>query len=168
MYELKKIDRDSIPAALEKANFYRLLNEPVNSESICRDVLAVDAENQPALITLVMSLADQFVDGLAQRFQEARELAEGIQDEYKRSYYSGVICERRAKAHYRSGVTPSGAMAYDWLTRAMEFYEIAEKIRPEGHDEPLLRWNACARIIDRHAAIEPAPEEPIDLPEMLE
>ena len=38
-----------MPAALEKALRYRLLNEPVEAESICRDVLEVDPDNQAAL-----------------------------------------------------------------------------------------------------------------------
>jgi hypothetical protein len=32
----------------------------------------------------------------------------------------------------------------------MEFYTEAERLRPEGNDEALLRWNTCARVIDRH------------------
>ena len=42
MYEPKPIAKQAVPAALEKALRYRLLNEPVEAESICRDVLAVD------------------------------------------------------------------------------------------------------------------------------
>jgi hypothetical protein len=32
----------------------------------------------------------------------------------------------------------------------MEWYEKAEAIRPAGNDDPILRWNACARIIMRN------------------
>jgi hypothetical protein len=32
----------------------------------------------------------------------------------------------------------------------MECYERAEAIRPAGNDDPILRWNACARIIMRN------------------
>ena len=42
MPEFKTISRDAIPLALEKAERYRLLNEPAQAESICLDVLAVD------------------------------------------------------------------------------------------------------------------------------
>ena len=168
MYELKQIDRESIPAALEKANFYRLLNEPVNAESISRDVLAVDPENQRALIMLIMSLADQFDDGLSRRFQEARELAGRIQDDYQRAYFSGVVCERRAKAQYKTGIRPAGSIAYEWLTKALEFYQTAEPLRPEDNDEVILRWNACVRIIERHPTIQPAHKQQAGIPEMLE
>ncbi len=39
MFELKQLSADAIPAALEKALRYRLLNEPAEAESICHDVL---------------------------------------------------------------------------------------------------------------------------------
>ena len=47
---------------------------------------------------------------------------------------------------------------YEWLHEAMEWYEKAEKIRPEGNDDALLRWNACARTI-MERRLEPAPED---------
>ena len=46
MPELKQLHKDAIPAALEKAEHYRLLNEPGEAESICLDILAVDPDNQ--------------------------------------------------------------------------------------------------------------------------
>ena len=50
MFELKRLSEDAIPAALEKALRYRLLNEPAEAESICHDVLHIDPENQQALV----------------------------------------------------------------------------------------------------------------------
>ena len=38
MYELKSISTEAVPGALGKAERYRLLNEPREAESICRDV----------------------------------------------------------------------------------------------------------------------------------
>jgi hypothetical protein len=32
----------------------------------------------------------------------------------------------------------------------MQQFEKAEKIRPSGNDDALLRWNTCARIIERN------------------
>ena len=58
---LKKISPDGVPHALDRAERYRLLNEPVQAESICRDVLAVDADNQTALRALILALTDQFL-----------------------------------------------------------------------------------------------------------
>ena len=60
MFELKPIEKGSIPRAIEKAERYRLLNEPVEAESICRDILDVDPENQKALVVLLLAITDQF------------------------------------------------------------------------------------------------------------
>ena len=48
MHELKKVHNDAIPKALDRAMRYRLLNEPFQAESICRDILAVSADNEDA------------------------------------------------------------------------------------------------------------------------
>ena len=60
MFELKPLHREAIPAALEKANRYRLLNEPGAAESIYLDILAVDPENQEALKNIVLAMSDRF------------------------------------------------------------------------------------------------------------
>ena len=62
MSELKPISKDSIDAVLEKAVRYRLLNEPSSADSICRDVLDIDPQNQQALVGLILALTDQFGD----------------------------------------------------------------------------------------------------------
>ena len=59
-FELKPISKAGIQEALEKAELYRLLNEPSLAESICLDVLQTDPENQPALVVLLLPLTDQF------------------------------------------------------------------------------------------------------------
>ena len=51
MFELKRLSEEAIPAALEKALRYRLLNEPAEAESICHDVLRIDPENHFAPVT---------------------------------------------------------------------------------------------------------------------
>ena len=79
MYELKPLSTDAIPAALEKAQRYRLLNEAPEAESICLDVLACDPGNQDALVTLILSITDQFrEDGLSQHVARAQELLPGL------------------------------------------------------------------------------------------
>ncbi len=65
MFELKKLHRDAIPAALEKANRYRLLNEPGAAESIYLDILAVEPGNQEALKTIVLAMGDPLGKDLA-------------------------------------------------------------------------------------------------------
>lgn len=156
MPDKKPLSAQAVGAALERANLYRLLNEPVEADSICRDVLRVDASNQSALVTLLLSLSDQFDDHLVSSFATAKQLLPRLEDEYARIYYHGLLCERRARAHWRQGGHGSGEVTYSWLHRAMELYEEAEKIRPPGNDEAILRWNACVRSMERHREIRPA------------
>jgi hypothetical protein len=147
MFELKPLSQQGIPAALERAMRYRLLNEPSEAESICQDVLRIDPENQQALVTLLLAITDRFGRNYSVGITEATEVLPRLHDPYERDYYAGIICERRAKACLRHGGPGSGFDAYEFLREAMECYEKAEAIRPAGNDEALLRWNACARII---------------------
>ena len=149
MFPLKPITRDGVPAALQKAERYRLINDPSSSESICLVVLTVDPENQKAIVTLILSITDQFPGAAAAGHARAMEVLPRLRDEYKRIYYEGMICERRAKAHLAAATPDAGEVAYDWFRRAMEHYERAEKMRPPGNDEAILRWNTCARILER-------------------
>ena len=159
MFELKPLDPDAIPAALEKAKHYRLLNEPLEAESICLDILELEPDHEEALATLVLSLTDQFDRRLKKTFTEAREVAARLGTEYDRSYYGGLIYERRAKVHLERGGPGSGHVAYDWFRRAMENYDAAAKIDPDTSD-PILRWNTCARIIMHHPELIPEPHAP--------
>jgi tetratricopeptide (TPR) repeat protein len=147
MFELKRLSREAIPAALEKAVRYRLLNEPAEAESICHDVLAIDPENQHALVTLLLALTDRFDKGYAVGVMHAREVLPKLRDAYERAYYAGIICERQAKSHLQRGNPGAHSAAYEFLREAMAHYETAEAIRPPGNDDALLRWNACARMI---------------------
>jgi len=62
LVNLKPITREGIPAALQKAERYRLLNESSAAESICLDVLAIDPKNQEALVSLLLAITDQFAE----------------------------------------------------------------------------------------------------------
>jgi tetratricopeptide (TPR) repeat protein len=165
MFALKPLSPDRIPAALEKAERYRLLNEPVDAESICRDILQVAPDHHHAQIALLLSLTDQFSDGRTDQFDEAKEIAARLPDEYQRSYYLGIVYERRAKARYRSGGHGSGPVAYGWFTKAMECFERAAALRPPDDDEAVLRFNTCARFLAQHPDIKPAVEtyDPVEL-----
>jgi hypothetical protein len=160
MFELKPITRDGVAAALQKAERYRLLNEPTAAESICRDVLECDPDNQQALVMLVLALSDQFAatGEAAAGVRAARDVLAQVRDEYKRAYYGGIICERRAKAQMRRGAPGSEEIAYDWFREAMEWYEQAERLRPAGNDAAILRWNTCARILNRSDHVRPHQE----------
>ncbi|HEY0368547.1 MAG TPA: hypothetical protein VGC85_03030 [Chthoniobacterales bacterium] len=157
MFELKTLTEEGIPAALEKAERYRLLNEPAEAESICLDVLKVAPDNQQALITLLLAVTDRFSKGYGVSETQAKELLGRITGEYDREYYGGILAERRAKAKLAQGGHAS-QWAYDCLRQAMEHYERAEAIRPSGNDDTLLRWNTCARIIERNKLV-PRDEE---------
>jgi hypothetical protein len=163
MFELKPLSKEAVPRALEKAERYRLLNESWEAESICQDVLRVEPDHQKALITLLLAITDQFA-GLRGSMKDAQDLLPRLRDEYERAYYGGIICERRAKAHFDHGVPGSGFAAYELLRRAMALYEKAEAVRPPGNDDALLRWNTCARILMRYPQLQPGPEERTELP----
>ena len=86
---------------------------------------------------------------------------ERIESEYARAYYAGIVWERLAHSHLRQARPNSPSAAYHALRRAMDFYEQAEALRPTGHDDAILRWNTCARLIMRNQAVRPLPfEEP--------
>jgi len=156
MFELKTLTRQGVDSALAKVERYRLLNEPWDAESICRDVLAVDAENQAALVMLLLSLTDQFDADQGADLAAARALVPRLASEYERAYYAGIVCERWAKRLHRRDTPGAGHAVYDWLRQAMDHFERAEKLRPAGDDKPLLRWNTCARLIMKHERVRPA------------
>lgn len=147
MFELKKLSHKAIPGALEKAMRYRLLNEPREAESICLDILESQPENQEALVVLILSITDQFVNEAPGSVTRARDLLSRLHNEYDRIYYAGIINERNAKAALRRSSPHSGFIAFDSLREAMRLYEQAEKIHPEMNEDAILRWNACARMI---------------------
>jgi len=161
MSDLKPLTLEAIPKALDRADRYRLLNEPAEAESICLDVLAADPDNQRALVMLILALTDQFGEshlGLGER--RCEEYVTHLQDEYERSYYSGVICERRGKHAARGRMARTAA--YEWFRDAMQWYEKAEKIRPAGNDDAILRWNTCARILKHNQDLQPEKEERVE------
>ncbi len=166
MFNLKPLSKEGLQAALEKAAHYRLLNEPREAESICRDIIEIDPKNHAALTTLILALTDQLTTKGAKCGDAARSLLPRLEDAYEEAYYAGIISERRAKAHLSRQNPGSGFVAHDLLHDAMECYEKAEKIRPAGNDDAVLRWNTCARLIMESDNIRPQPED--DFQPMLE
>lgn len=146
MFELKPLSHEAVPAALEKANRYRLLNEPGAAESIYLDILAVDSDNQEALKNIVLAMSDRFGKDYAVGDTHINDYLAQLTDEYERAYCTGIVYERRAKATLSKG----GLQAYELFVQAMEWFERAEALRPAADDDPILRWNACARIITRN------------------
>lgn len=160
MAELKKLSAAAIPAALQKAERYRLLNEPEQAESICEDVLAIDPGNDEATAMLILALTDQLADGSPDRghtLTRAQALASTVASGYHRAYFRGLIAERRARALLARGGAGSRQAAGEWLRDAMRCFAEAEPQRPPDDDAAILRWNACARLIDKHHELaEPA------------
>ncbi len=150
MFELKNLSKEAVPAALERAKHYRLLNEPGAAESICLDILQVEPDNQEALITLVLAMSDRFGRDYAVGDTRIQDYLSQIRGEYERAYYTGIVYERRAKATLRKGAIGSESTAYEFFRQAMNWFEKAEAARPAGNDDVILRWNGCARIIMRN------------------
>lgn len=146
MFELKRLSTEAVPAALEKANRYRLLNEPGAAESIYLDILAVDPENQEALKNIVLAMSDRFGKDYAIGDARITEYVTRIKGDYERTYYTGIMYERRAKA----AMAKDGVGAYELFRQAMSCFETAEAMRPAGRDDAILRWNGCVRIITRN------------------
>jgi hypothetical protein len=158
MFALKPISRDSLDGALAKAERYRLLNEPNEAVSICRDILEVAPANREARISLILALTDEFArDDRA--FATAVAETAGLESAYDRAYYSGIAWERRAKASHDAGRLGSSGRVYDWIVKALGLFEEAERLRPAGNDDPILRWNACVRYLERHKTLKPATED---------
>lgn len=156
MHEMKILNAEAVPAALDKAKQYRLLGEPDDAESICLDILTVEPDNQQALVTLLLSLTDKFRHGeLGSAYDRAREIITRLDEPYCKNYYAGIICERRAKYHLKKE-GPGGAEAsYQWFARAMAAYEKAMTDCDSKKQEAILRWNSCARLLDSNPEIRP-------------
>jgi hypothetical protein len=150
--KLKPISKDAIPAAIAKAEHYRDLNEPGEAESICRDILAVEPKHQLATRLLALTLIDQFTGHKTDPYREAEGVIQRLDDPYERSYYTGLLRERRAKAELKCG--HAAYLVSALLRDALRCFEEAEKIRPAGNDEALLRWNNCVRLIQSRPELE--------------
>ena len=160
MFTLKPLSKDAVAGAIAKAERYRLLNEPWQAESICRDVLAVEPDHQAALVLLILALTDQFDRGISAK--DAMDVVAGLKGEYERAYYSGIVDERRAMALLRQTDYRSGHVVHSLFRHAMEWYEKAEWLRPPGNDDSLLRWNTCVRVLRRNPHLGPMQEkEPV-------
>jgi len=117
-FDLKSISIGAVPKALEKAERYRLLNEPSLAESICLDILTIVPAHQRALISLLLARTDQFGSGVT--VQSAQEVLHRIEGEYERAYYAGIIWERKGHAHLRQGGLSSNSNTFHALREAMK------------------------------------------------
>ncbi|HEV2421937.1 MAG TPA: hypothetical protein VGS59_09545 [Candidatus Acidoferrales bacterium] len=158
-HELKRISKSGIEEAIAKTELYRFLNEPEEAESICHDILAIEPEHQLALRVLGLSITDQFTGAPADRYGDVQRIFERLKDPYERFYYLGLLHERRAKVQLRAGRPPHTLRVL--FEEAMRCFEEAEKMRPQGNDDSILRWNRCVRLLESHGTAEER-EEGID------
>jgi len=149
---LKPISSAGIPEAISKVEVYRYLNEPGEAESICRDILAVEPENQSALRLMGLAITDQFGGGASDRYVEAERLFRSLTNEYERIYHCGILHERKAKAQLRAGRPPHTVLPI--FEEALRYFEEAERIRPSDNDDAILRWNRCVRLLQSRSSSE--------------
>ena len=150
--QLKPISKGGVPAALSKVEVYRYLNEPGEAESICRDILAIEPENQEGLRLLGLAITDQFTGEGSDRFVEARQVFQSLTDAYQKLYHLGILEERKAKAQLKAGHAPH--TVFPILEEAMEHFEEAARIRPADNDDAILRWNRCVRLLQSRTGSE--------------
>ena len=148
-HKIKRISTAGIGEAIAKAELYRSLNEPEEAESICRDILAIEPQHQLAARLLGLALTDQFTGRGSDRYRETEEVFRQLEDPYERLYYAGILHERRAKAQLNAGQPPYSLLAL--FDHALHSFAEAEKIRPAGNDDAILRWNRCARLLQNPA-----------------
>ena len=148
-HHIKTISADAIPRAVQKAERYRLLNQSWATESICLDILEVEPGNQQVLVMFLLSLTDQFAAEPGALARRAHAVLDRLTDEYQREYYAGIIDERLGHAKLAHGAMHAEAMAYNSFRAAMASFERAERLRGPGNDDAILRWNTCARTLER-------------------
>ncbi len=156
-YDLKYISPAGIAEAINKVELYRSLNEPEEAESICRDILNVEPGHQLALRLLGLTLTDQFAGGASDRYRETEQIFQRLNDPYERLYYAGILYERRAKAQLKAGL-PAYALL-PLFEQALRAFAEAEKVRPLGNDDAILRWNRCVRLLQTDAYVRDVREQ---------
>ncbi len=103
--------------------------------------------------------------GASDRYREAEATFQQLNDPYERLYYAGILCERRAKAQLHAG-QPSHTLL-PLFEQALRSFAEAEKVRPAGNDDAILRWNRCVRLLQTTTYVweqEPAPFDVQDAP----
>ena len=158
MTELQRIRPEAVPRALERVERYRLLNQPRVAESICHDILAIDENNQQALVGLLLALTDQFDLEAKIGVNTALECVPRLEGEYARTYYAGIIWERHAKSRISRAYPGSQFDAFEEMERALGLFDRAHELSPADDDDAILHRNACVRAIEA-SKLEPRPRD---------
>ena len=159
MFDLKPISHDSVAGALAKAERYRLLNEPNEAESICRDILEIEPGNQagpgqshPGADRPDSARRHAFADALATVVAPATRPTTAPTTPASR----GSAGPRRATA--AAATAPSARLRMDRQGPA-SYSRQPSRSAPRGNDDALLRWNACVRFLNHHRELAPAVED---------
>src|SRR5260370_39610879 len=144
-HKLKSNTKARNPEANAKIQIFRYHNEPEEAESSCRDILAVDPGHQLARRMLGLGITDQFIGAASDRYAEVESIFQGLRDPYEQFYYTGLLHERHAKTQLLAGYAPH--ILLPLVEEAMRCFAEAEKIRPAGNDDSILRWNRCVRLL---------------------
>ncbi|MEO6119476.1 MAG: hypothetical protein ABIP12_02210 [Terriglobales bacterium] len=144
-FTLKNISRAGIAEANAKAERYRFLNQPQESESICLDILAIEPNDQMSLRNLGLAITDQFVGKPTDRYADAEAAFAKLTNPYEKLYYTGIMLERQAKCQLRTGQLPHTLLVI--FEDAMRAFEQAAAVRPPANDDAILHWNSCVRVL---------------------
>jgi hypothetical protein len=148
MFEFKQLGKEAIPAAIEKAKQYRLLNEPGAAQSICLDILEIEPDNQEALVINILAMTDRLNRDYSVDNSQIQTYLNRITDGFQKAYYTGIVFERRAKAILRKGSLGSEDTVFELFRQAMECFDKAESLSSDQNDNAILRYNHCLRIIN--------------------
>ncbi len=163
LQELKSLAGHDLDQAQRKAEKYRDLNQPDETDSICRDILAVDPKHQAALRSLGLSLTDRYEGEGMQLHREALAVFDRLENPYERTYYAGIAWERYAKSQLAQRIGPGAHHAFH---RALHLFEDAEELAPKENPDPILRWNRVVRELSTHPLLQieegRAPESEMD------
>src|SRR5258708_35070049 len=113
-----------------------------------------------------LAITDQFIGAASDRYIEVQSIFQGLREPYEQLYYTGLLHERRAKTQLLVGYAPHTLRPL--VEEAMRCFAEAEKIRPAGNDDSILRWNRCVRLLesrdDFHVERAPGAMDGEDMP----
>ena len=168
MFPLKPLSSSAVPAALAKAERYRLLNEPEQCESICEDVLRADPGNHPATVMLILAITDRFPQDDRGRQSGDGTCQPACRPTTSASYYAGLVAERRARALLsHGGMGRRGAS--QWLQQAMAALRpcrcraaAGQRRCPAEMERVRARvFNAASRLADRRRPAQRPDHAPV-------
>ena len=114
--------------------------------------------SQLARRMLGLAITDQFIGASGDRHIEALSIFQSLSDPYEQLYYTGLLHQRRVKTQLLVGYAPHTLLPL--IEEAMRCFAGAEKIRPVGNDDSILRWNRCVRLLSTHPSLRAAIHAP--------